>query len=85
LVVRILYAFLFLIILLGDKMVLYKLKDTGYSPMPYSEPTVSYFDSILEASEKTMCAMVASATAVALALISALATSARGSENPLEK
>ncbi len=53
-------------------------------PLSYTEPAVSYFDSILEAGEKTVCAMVASATAVALALISALATSSRGSENPLE-
>jgi len=51
----------------------------------YTEPSVSYFDSILEAGEKTVCAMVGSATAVALALISAIATAARGSENPLEK
>jgi hypothetical protein len=64
----------------------YKLKDSiGYSPRSYAEPAVSYFDSLLETSEKTMTAMVASATAVALALVSALATSARGSENPLEK
>lgn len=64
----------------------YKLKDSvGYSPGCYTEPAVSYFDSILEATEKTMCAMVGSATAVALALLSALTTSARGSENPLEK
>jgi hypothetical protein len=85
LVVRILYAYLFLIIQLGDKMVVYKLKDSGYSPRSYTEPSVSYFDSLLEASEKTMVAMVGSATAVALALLSALTTSSRGSENPLEK
>jgi hypothetical protein len=64
----------------------YKLKDSaGYSPGCYTEPAVAYFDSIMEATEKTMVAMVGSATAVALALISALATSSRGSENPLEK
>jgi hypothetical protein len=66
-------------------MVVYKMKDPRYSPRSYTEPSVSYFDSILEASEKTMVAMVGSATAVALALLSALATSSRGSENPLEK
>lgn len=65
-------------------MVVYKLKDSGYSPRSYSEPAVSYFDSLLEASEKTMVAMVSSATAVALALLSVL-TSSRGSENPLGK
>jgi hypothetical protein len=54
-------------------------------PLSYAEPAVSYFDSFLEASEKTMVAMVTSATAVALALVSALCTSSRGSENPLEK
>ncbi len=65
-------------------MVVYKLKDSvGYSPRSYSEPSVSYFDSILEATEKTMVAMVSSATAVALALLSALCTSSRGSENTL--
>jgi len=64
----------------------YKLKDSvGYSPRLYTEPAVSYFDSILEAGEKTVMAMVGSATAVALALLSALTTSSRGSENPLEK
>lgn len=66
-------------------MVVYKIKDPEYSPRPYSEPSISYFDSLLEASEKTMVAMVSSATAVALALLSALTTSSRGSENPLEK
>jgi len=67
-------------------MVVYKLKGPGYSQRSsYTEPAVSYFDSILEAGEKTVCAMVASATAVALALLSALTTSSRGSENPLEK
>jgi hypothetical protein len=66
-------------------MAVYKLKDSGYSPRSsYAEPAVSYFDSLLEASEKTMVAMVSSATAVALALLSVL-TSSRGSENPLEK
>jgi hypothetical protein len=65
-------------------MVVYKIKDSGYSPRPYNEPAVSYFDSLLEASEKTMVAMVSSATAVALALLSALTTSSRGSENTLE-
>jgi hypothetical protein len=84
-VVRIFYARLLLIILTGDKMD-YKIKDSGYSPRSsYAQPSVSYFDSLLEASEKTMCAMVASATAVALALLSALCTSSRGSENSLEK
>ena len=61
----------------------YKLRDQ-VGPRLYAQPAVSYFDSLLEASEKTMCAMVASATAVALALLSALATSSRGSENPLK-
>lgn len=58
----------------------YEMKDSvGYSHMPYVQPSVSYFDGIVEATEKTMTAMVSTAAAVGLALL-ALATSARGSK-----
>ena len=60
----------------------YKMKDSvGYSPRTYVQPSVSYFDGIVEATEKTMTAMVSTAAAVGLALL-ALATSARGSKIP---
>jgi hypothetical protein len=63
----------------------YKMKDSvGYSPRTYVQPSVSYFDGIVEATEKTMTAMVATAAAVGLALLSVLTTS-RGSDNPLER
>ena len=55
----------------------YEMKDSR----TYVQPSVSYFDGIVEATEKTMTAMVSTAAAVGLALL-ALATSARGSEIP---
>ncbi len=61
----------------------YEMKDSiGYSSRNYAEPSVSYFDGIVEASEKTMTAMVATAAAVGLALLSVL-TSSRSSDKPL--
>jgi hypothetical protein len=63
----------------------YKMKDSvGYSPRTYVQPSVSYFDGIVEATEKTMTAMVATAAAVGLALLSVLTTS-RASDKPLER
>ena len=64
----------------------YKMKDiVGYSPRTYVQPSVSYFDgSIVEATEKTMTAMVATAAAVGLALLNLL-TAARASDKVLER
>jgi hypothetical protein len=50
--------------------------------MSYIEPTVSYFDGIGDAGKTVSIAFPA---AVSLALVAALATSARGSENTLER
>jgi len=58
----------------------YEMKDSRQ----YVQPSVSYFDGIVEASEKTMTAMVATAAAVGLALLSILTTS-RASDKPLER
>ena len=63
----------------------YEMKgSTNYLQRPYVQPSVSYFDGIVEAGEKTVTAMVATAAAVALALLGILTTS-RGSDNPLER
>ena len=62
----------------------YKMKDSlDYSSRNYVQPSVSYFDGIVEATEKTMAAMVSTAAAVGLALLSVL-TTARGSDKPLD-
>jgi hypothetical protein len=53
-----------------------------YKSKLYVEPAVSYFDGKLEADKTLISALGAVA---AIALVSALATSARGSENPLER
>jgi hypothetical protein len=64
----------------------YRMKDSiGYQSRSYVEPSVSYFDSILEAGEKTVSVLASTAAAVALALLSALTTSMRGYENSLEE
>ena len=52
------------------------------SNISYIEPTVSYFDGI-ETAGKTVS--VAFPAAVSLALVAALTTSARGSQNTLER
>jgi hypothetical protein len=59
----------------------YKSKNSvEYSPM-YMEPTVSYFDDIPGAAEKAIATLGAFSV---VALVSALLTSNRGSENILE-
>ena len=58
----------------------YMIRDSvGYSQKTYVQPSVSYFDSITEAGEKTVTILAQTAAAVALALL-ALATASRGSE-----
>ena len=57
----------------------------AYSPRLYTEPSVSYFDSILTAGEKTVSALALTAGAVATALLSCLCTSMRGHANCLEE
>ena len=58
-----------------DKMIEYKLKN-------YVEPSVSYFDGMGDAGNMTTTPL---ATLVGIALIAAVATSARGSQNTLER
>lgn len=58
----------------------YKMRDSvGYSQKTYVQPSLSYFDGITEAGEKTVTILAQTAAAVALALL-ALATASRGSE-----
>lgn len=64
----------------------YKLKDSiGYSPRSYIEPSVSYFEDVLVAGEKTVSALAMTAGIVATALLSALCTSMRGHTNCLKE
>ena len=63
----------------------YSMKDSvGYSQRNYVQPSVSYFDGIVEATEKTMTAMVSTAAAVGL-LLATLLTTMRASNKPLER
>ena len=63
----------------------YTLKDSIEYSSGYTKPSVSYFDSILVAGEKTVSALALTAGAVATALVSALCTAMRGSTNCLEE
>jgi phage antirepressor YoqD-like protein len=53
------------------------------SNISYIEPAVSYFDGLLNDAGKTCISAVAAA--VGIALVAAVATSVRGSENTLER
>ncbi len=53
------------------------------SKISYTEPAISYFDGPLEDAGKTT--ITAFPVAIGLGLIAAVATSARGSQNTLER